>query len=354
MTRSIGGVRFSIVSAIGHFLKRFGNGAVVQVRHVALNSEEKQIMALSPEQQSEIRERHSAVQSLSNGCSFPALKQDIARGTQIIDSLRGRLASDALRGYAYHAQLRAMVNAGNAQWEAQVSAALIARDQASAPLCARAAAVYKMFTHWNTLHENAYEFERMRGQIDAQVAEIQGALAEAEARLMAFYSEAKEALEQLTREVEAVEWSIAAAERAQLALPSGEHVFIACKAEWMNTGKKGHEPDGTLFVTDKRLIFEEADQGAPLLGLLGGKKKEGGVLWAVALPEIATMDEDREGLFGLKSVVTLRLGAGAPFPEIALSIKGGFGGERLLAYIKRAQTGALAPQSPGTRDADSG
>lgn len=301
-------------------------------------------MAISPEQQSEIGERHRVVQAVSNGCTFPTIKNDTARGSQIADRLRGQLASDALRNYAYHAQLSAKVSLVISQWEARVTAALIARDQESAPLSARVAAVYQMLTRWNTLHENAHEFARMGGQIDAEVAKMQHTIIAAEERLTAIYADAKDALEDLSHEFEAVEWSITAADRAQLALPVGEHVFIACKAEWMSAGKKQDEPDGVLFLTNKRLLFEQTAKEIQILGILGGKKKEMGVLWAVSLQDIVTIDDERKGLFGTKSVITLGLSAGAPFPELVLNIKGGFGGERLEGYIKRVQSGALAPQ----------
>lgn len=107
-------------------------------------------------------------------------------------------------------------------------------------------------------------------------------------------------------------------EEASFDFLAGESVYDVAKAEYDDGGKK---PDGNMFITDQRIIFEQKEKTGGTLGF--GKKAVQEHLWDVPLSSIEEVKSEDRGMFGGKDMVTLVLGSGAPFREITVEVKGG-------------------------------
>jgi len=117
-------------------------------------------------------------------------------------------------------------------------------------------------------------------------------------------------------------------------------VFIATKAEWASTGKGSDDPDGNLYVTNKRLIFEQNEKKGKFLGLFGGKQVQA-ALWDIALTDITGISTENKGFFGGKSMLMIST-SHPEYAELPLEIKGGFGNERFAGLLERAKRGEFS------------
>lgn len=135
---------------------------------------------------------------------------------------------------------------------------------------------------------------------------------------------------------------------ASFSFNNGENVYLTAQGEWVATGKGSQDPDGTLYLTDQRLIFEQNEKTGKTLGLFGGKHTQG-IQWEVALPLIEKVEAENKGLFGGKDMLHFTLGAGAPHPRITVEVKGKAKCKFWAAQIERMARGetkderAIAP-----------
>ena len=90
----------------------------------------------------------------------------------------------------------------------------------------------------------------------------------------------------------------------------------------MATGKGKDDPDGILYLTDQRLVFEQKETTGKKLGLFGGKK-DAGTRMGDSAPSDQGVKPENKGFLGGKDMLNFTLGSGAPYAAITVEVKGG-------------------------------
>jgi hypothetical protein len=135
-------------------------------------------------------------------------------------------------------------------------------------------------------------------------------------------------------------------DEAGFQLDAGEGLYMAAEAEW-DDGKD--KPEGFLFVTDRRLIFEQNEKTGKTFGMFGGKQTQQ-VLWEVPVESITHVTPEDKGMFGGKDMMHMKMGSGAPFAELTLEIKGGIDSKYWAQQIKRVVKGTIKAESAVEQD----
>ncbi len=135
-----------------------------------------------------------------------------------------------------------------------------------------------------------------------------------------------------------ITWYLDQKDEASFKFLAGEALFLAAKAEWVQTGKGKNDPDGILYLTDQRLIFEQKETTGKTLGLFGGKKTQE-LEWEIALNLITEVKAENKGFFGGKDMLYFTLKSGAPFSQITVEVKGGVACKFWAAQIQRMISG---------------
>ncbi len=81
--------------------------------------------------------------------------------------------------------------------------------------------------------------------------------------------------DQTLKQLTDITWYLDQKDEASFKFLARESLFLAAKAEWVQTGKGKNDPDGILYLTDQRLVFEQKETTGKTLGLFGGKKDAG-------------------------------------------------------------------------------
>jgi hypothetical protein len=121
---------------------------------------------------------------------------------------------------------------------------------------------------------------------------------------------------------------------------SGESVILAADAEWIAGSGRDEAPDGTLYLTNRRLIFEQDEKVGKRLGLFGGKQVRE-VEWAIDLSGIGGLTAKNAGLLGGKDMLYFSHSG----REYTLEVKGRATNDDWAAYIERVKSGAFAVPS---------
>ncbi len=122
---------------------------------------------------------------------------------------------------------------------------------------------------------------------------------------------------------------------------AGESVVIAAEAEWVGGKGRDEAPDGILYLTNGRLIFEQKEKVGKTLGFFGGKKVQE-VEWAFDLPAISAVRAKNAGLLGGKDMLYVEHGG----QEYTIEVKGRATNDDWAGYIERAKSGAFIAAAP--------
>jgi hypothetical protein len=169
-----------------------------------------------------------------------------------------------------------------------------------------------------------------------EIEESDSALDEAIGVIEEIYELFQERLEALDGSLDDIDWALEQKDSASFSFNDGESVITACKAEWVQTGNAKQDPDGVLYITNTRLIFEQKETTGKFLGLFGGKKEQE-FEWAVEVDQITGIRHENKGMLGGKDMLYLTLQPGGKLTEINLEVKGGADNEAWAETIRRVQ-----------------
>lgn len=242
------------------------------------------------------------------------------------------------RGYRFSTVLSSQAQALQAAWTAATQTIHQDIQQAVASLQPEATRVQGLVGQAESLVTNPDQFNTASALAEQAVRALENQTKMAEETVRRGFSAVQTAVEMFEQHLKDANETLDELKEASITLNPDESVIMACKIEWAATGKGGDDPDGNIYLTDKRLVFEQKEKKGKFLGLFGGKQVQG-QLWAVELSQITGMTADKKGLFGGRKMLLLGLAEGAPYPELPLEVKDGFGNERLAELIRRAQAG---------------
>jgi hypothetical protein len=121
-----------------------------------------------------------------------------------------------------------------------------------------------------------------------------------------------------------------------------ESVYVAVEAEWKKGKIAKENPDGVLFVTDRRIVMERKEKEGGFLGIGGKKVQE--LLWDVPLEEVETIAPEKRGLMGGVDLIHIRPRPGASFETRTVEIKGHIDAHQFAASLRPALEGTLSPE----------
>jgi hypothetical protein len=175
------------------------------------------------------------------------------------------------------------------------------------------------------------QLRRTQSAIEVLEEKIESAEEHIESQYKTIQREVNNTKRQLTE----INWIMDMKDEASFDFGAAEEVFLVAKAEWDDGDDK---PDGMLFLTNHRLVFEQKEKTGKRFGMFGGKEQQG-MLWEVAISLVEDVTAENKGLLGGKDMVNLMLGSGAPYAKITVEVKGGVASKFWAKQINRMATG---------------
>ncbi|MBK9055761.1 MAG: hypothetical protein IPL78_34135 [Chloroflexi bacterium] len=277
--------------------------------------------ALAPEiisQINSLRSRFTNLESeaqLSNVyASIGELDNRLAEIPLTLDALRAR-------GYVHSAQLEDRLEALDEQWD-QV------RPRVESTLG----------DHINRLDSDldnvGLQMNRINGRNQATLTTaetalngLQSKISSATSGVSGLYDNLLTSLHGIEAQLSQVEWMLAQFdESAEVDLREAEGPLMAVEAEWQPDGKEG--PDGVLYLTDQRLMFEQKEEVTTkkFLGLFKSEsEKLQGLKLDIAVSDIESVEDSEEGGFlgmGKKDILEFVFSANATVSRARFHLKG--------------------------------
>jgi hypothetical protein len=302
---------------------------------ISSSSSSSHITSTGTDAGAQILQLRSKWENLAGAVALAALLSELDSTRHTVESLESEIAGLRSRGYHYHSGWEEQAAALRARWPEQESDARRLVDDQRRRLQSSANSVEQLLRRAERQHSLA-------PQLDRRLSDLERQIDEAQRRVRGVFDSTESAANSLRGELHQARFVMDNIESASFDLYPEEHPIAACKAVWVSDRE---EPEGLLFLTDGRLIFEQREKKATKKILFIATEKElvQEMLWDSPIGNIEeTESEDKRAFLKRKELLTLRFTERTrDLPSDATVRLKGSTNETWTSLIRRAKTGQL-------------
>ena len=171
----------------------------------------------------------------------------------------------------------------------------------------------------------------------------------AQSAVEAMYGALQQNVNQTRSQVEQIRWLLDQVDEACFQLYPAEDPVTACKAQYMETKKEG--PEGVLYLTDGRLIFEQKEEKATkkILFITTEKEKVQQLIFEVPIGQIEEVKSSQKGFLGRKEMLELLFAPEADLSGATLRLRGA-DNEEWAGLIGRVKSDEIVKERTRPKD----
>ncbi len=171
----------------------------------------------------------------------------------------------------------------------------------------------------------------------------------AQSAVEAMYRALKQNVNQTKSQVEQIRWLLDQVDESCFQLYPTEDPVTACKSQYMETKKEG--PEGVLYLTDARLIFEQKEEKATkkILFITTEKEKVQQLIFEVPIGQIEEVKSSQKGFMGRKEMLELLFAPEADLSGATLRLRGA-DNEEWDGLIGRVKSGEIIKERTRPKD----
>ncbi len=191
----------------------------------------------------------------------------------------------------------------------------------------------------NSVMDNPQRAEPLMASTSSQVNTLLNDLGEIERSLQDAYSDIESQTYQLTSRLNTIHWMLGQVVEAKFSLESGENLVVAVQARWDQEGDD--DPEGLLYLTNKRLIYERKEKVATkkVLFITTAKELVHELMIDQTVKNIKNLKAVNKGLFGHQDFLEVEFSdpklGNVPFHLNGQSCEG------WVTWVQRVQSGDI-------------
>lgn len=189
------------------------------------------------------------------------------------------------------------------------------------------------------------QISRAKSTVDA----LERKVSASRSAVKAMYEPLKENVEQTRTQIEQIRWLLDQIDEASFQLHPIEDPIAACKAQYLESKKEG--PEGVLFLTDERLIFEQKEEIATkkILFIATEKETVQQLIFDVPVGQIDEAKASDKGFLGRKEMMELLFSPEADLSSATLRLFGA-DNEEWSGLVGRVKSGEIAKERATPKD----
>lgn len=274
-------------------------------------------------------------QRVAGTVALASLVNAIENVTVRIDDVGRNLATIRSRGYRYGRDWETQLETLRQRWPQQRSQAQQLLDRERRVLESSARDV-------DMLLQQATRNTGLVSNAESRVQDLERNVRTAESRVQQTFDGVANQANALNREIDQAVFVLNALDAACFELLPDEHVIAACQAIWTSDQQ---DPEGFLFLTSARVIFEQRQEVAKKKVLFITTEKEliQEKLWEAPIGAIEELEaEDEKAFLSRKEILTLRFHERTrELPsDVTLQLKG-TDNDTWRALLRKAKSGEI-------------
>lgn len=241
------------------------------------------------------------------------------------------------RGYVYEKNLESQAEGVSQAWANLSPSIHQALDQNSAALRQSARTLQDQMSIILSFSNDAQTKFNQLQQLTPAVSTLESQASAAESEIRNRYNAFSTPITTLSDHLRHIDWMLAQIGEASFRLLANESIIGAVPAVWNREGND--DPQGALFLTDRRIIFEQKQDVATkkFLFITTEKQRVQRVLYAVPLEQVKQALGVKRGLFNHEDYVDLTFDSNTPVHAASMHIDGQEAAQ-WQSMIGRAQT----------------
>jgi hypothetical protein len=259
-----------------------------------------------------------------------------------VQKLRTRLSQIRERGYVFHRSLEGEAQAVKKQWSG-IQANLHSQIQQQVQQLQPSMRVIESRLAQIAVQKTSEKPPKvLLDSSKALVNTLEKKVEAAEKTIRGMYDQLEQQVNELTYRLGQIEWMQTQLAEASFTLLEGEFGIAAVDAVWCADSKEQpDDPNGVLYLTDQRVIFEQKEEVATrkMLFITTAKKKVQEIEWALPLHTLESVQTRKLGLFKNEDYLDLRFVPPAERASICLHIWEP--AEQWQALLNQAKSGEL-------------
>lgn len=272
---------------------------------------------LNPVQQisDEFHSLQSRVNTLQEGVQLTRARDAVEDMQTNVKALAQRVDSLRIRGYVFEKDLEGQAQTLVGAWSLLYPNLQSQINQQASMLVNSLRPIEMQMPQLASMTGNPAVARGLLTSLQSGVDQVESKVTAAEKTIDGMYDQFNHQVSVLTRHLDDIEYLVKQLSEGSFQLLPTEAGIAAVKAVWWRTGKeqKG-DPEGVLYLTDQRLIFEQKEEVATrkVLFVVTEKQKVQVLQLEAPLALVEKVDTSKQGMLKNEDHIELRFLSGAP------------------------------------------
>ncbi len=275
--------------------------------------------------QSDVSSLQSNVNSLQSKVRLNDARNALAEMDTNMSGLAQHVRDIRTRGYVFEKDLEEKANDFANRWSSLRVSAQQQIDMQANQLEPELRPIESQLAQINAWSNNPDIAQPLVQQAKASTSELESKVSAVESSISGLYSAFKNEAQQFTDHLKQIDWLQSQLSEASFQLLRSEGAIMAVNALWRKQGKpSGDDPQGVLFLTDQRILFEQKQEVATkkILFIATEKKKVQQLLVNAPIAQVQNAQASKQGLMGHEDHIDITYGSGAPLHATHFHING--------------------------------
>lgn len=275
--------------------------------------------------QEDISSMQSQIQTAQGRVRLSSLLDEMEDLETNTNALQQRILDLRSKGYVFEKQLDRRGDEMKARWAAVRQQARSQISMQSGMLSAEMRSAEALMLQLAARSHNVPGAQPLLLQLKSQMSTIDSKISAAESSVRGMYDTYQQDLEGLRQHLQRVEWALGQVSEACFKLGAAECAVMAVKAVWVRDGKEDkNDPEGVLYLTDQRILFEQKEEIATkkVLFITTEKEKVQKLLVDTLIAHMESALATKQGLFKNEDHLELTFKSGAPFYKLDFHLDG--------------------------------
>ena len=259
-----------------------------------------------PQISNEVFMLNSSLSDLQQRSSLSQVQAELTEMDSALNHLLSLLESAREKGYVFQKDLDETIYQIMDRWQPARDNVLRTIPQQAAGIRNNLMPLSNMVSRLNSVIGNPTAAQPLISNTCTQVNTLLGNVGEIERSLQSSYADIDNQAGALTSRLNTIHWALKQLEESKFKLEHNEKLVMAVQARWDQEGDD--DPEGVLFLTNKRLIFERKEKVArkKLLFITVDAEFVQEVIIDQPLTDIQSVTAANKGIFGNQDFVEVQ------------------------------------------------
>jgi hypothetical protein len=240
-----------------------------------------------------------------------------------VNSMQQRVAGLRTNGYVFEKDLETQAADFSRQWSELHPSLVTQINMQSSTLQGSLRSIELKMTQLNGLQTNPSAARSLITSIESEMNMLEDKVRSAENTVNGMYDSFNNQVYAVKRHLDQIDYLLTQLAEARFTLLPTEGGIMAVKAIWCKDVKeRDDDPEGILYLTDQRLLFEQKEEVATkkILFITTEKQKVQELKWEIPVVLIQEVKPSKQGLLKNEDHLDIRFGEGATLESAHLHI----------------------------------